>query len=288
MADGSGDLLACRLERPVVARGSGSREAVVLVHGLGGSGESHYMGASAAHWLRCGHAVARLDLRGAGASGGSCRLSYHAGRSVDLRDALRALSGAEPGVFDAGVAIVGYSLGGNMVLKFLAEYGSAFPVRWAASVSAPIDLAGASRCFGAPRNRLYQRSIMAALRKESLREAAKLGPEEQEAVRSAKSLLEFDEHFVAPRNSYSGAAEYYARNSSRDFLAAIASPTLLVHAQNDPWIPLDAYAGYEWRRNPKLTPLLPPGGGHVGFHARGHREAWYNVCLSVFSAAHRR
>lgn len=287
MSDGSGDALACRLERPVVGAASDSREAVILVHGLGGSRESHYMSESAGYWLRAGHRVARLDLRGAGASGETCRLSYHAGRSVDLRDALAALARAEPEVFDAGIAIVGFSLGGNMALKFLAEYGNAFPVRWAASISAPIDLAGASRCFGSPRNRLYQRSILAALRQEGLREAAKLTRDEIRAVRAAKSLLEFDEHFVAPRNGYSGAAEYYARNSSRDFLGEISIPTLLIHAQNDPWIPIDAYAGYPWCRNSDLTALLPAGGGHVGFHARGHREPWYNPCLATFAAAHR-
>ena len=107
------------------------------------------------------------------------------------------------------------------------------------------------------------------------------------AVKAAKSLLEFDENFVAPRNGYSGAAEYYALNSSRDFLGEISIPTLLIHAQNDPWIPIDPYAEYPWRRNPELTALLPGGGGHVGFHAQGHREIWYNVCLGTFAAAHR-
>ncbi|MEE2677930.1 MAG: alpha/beta fold hydrolase [Myxococcota bacterium] len=289
MSDGTEDALACRVDWPMEPPGSSSglREAVVLVHGLGGSSESHYMVSSARYWLDRGHAVARINLRGAGASGESCRLSYHAGRSGDLRDALRGLAVAEPALAAPGIAIIGFSLGGNMLLKFLAEHAAEFPVRWAASVSAPIDLAAASRCFGSRRNRMYQRSIMASLRRESLRVTAQLDARERDAVGRAKTLLEFDEHFVAPRNGYSGAAEYYSRNSSREFLPGIDVPTLLVQAHNDPWIPIEAYRDYPWHQVPKLTPLLPAGGGHVGFHARGHREAWYNVCIAHFARTRR-
>lgn len=283
MTDGTGDALACRVDWPGASGNRVSREALVLVHGLGGSSESHYMVSTARHWLDRGHPVVRVNLRGAGASGETCRLSYHAGRSEDLRDALRDLFAGEPELFAPGIAIVGFSLGGNMLLKFLAEYAGEFPLVWAASVSAPIDLTEASRRFGSRRNRLYQRSILASLRRESLRTEAKLAGGERDAVIRAKSLLEFDEYFVAPRNGYSGAAEYYARNSSREFLSGIAVPTLLVQAHNDPWIPIDAYRDYPWGQAPKLTPLLPQGGGHVGFHGRGHREAWYNLCLAQFA-----
>lgn len=285
MSDASGDVLVGHLETPPAA--GPQRETIVLVHGLGGSADSQYIHASTAHWLGLGHAVARLDLRGAGASGPSCRLSYHAGRSQDLRDALDALRHSEPALFDAGIALVGYSLGGNMLLKFLAEYGAAFPIRWAGSVSTPLDLDAASRRFREPRNYFYQRHILAGLRRESLREAAAISPAERAAVLAAKSVFEFDEHYVAPRNGFVDAADYYARSSSQNFLADIPVPTLIVHALNDPWISASVYTGYDWSRNPRLTPLLARRGGHVGFHGRGQREAWHDVCLGIFATAQR-
>ena len=289
LSDGTGDVLACHLEQPLPETNADRprRELVVLVHGLSGSAESQYIHASTRHWLGRGHPVARLDLRGAGASGASCRFSYHAGRSEDLRAALVALEIAEPGLLAAGVAIVGYSLGGNMILKFLAESAADFSVRWAGSVSAPIDLGAASRRFGERRNRFYQRRILEGLRQESLREGASIAPEERAAVLAAQSVFEFDERYVAPRNDFTGAADYYARCSALGFLAEIPVPTLLIHAANDPWIPVSVYADYDWRQNRNLVPLVPARGGHVGFHGRGHADPWHDVCLGLFANAQR-
>lgn len=277
MDDGSGDRLAARLHRVPDAR----RPLAVLIHGLSGSEESAYLTTSAAALLRRGHPVLRLNLRGAGASRPHCRWQYHAGRSTDLRDALRAL---EPALLGGGVCLVGYSLGGNMLLKFLAEYGAGLPIVAAVAVSAPIDLAAASRRILMRRNRVYHRHLLHYMKLEALA-APELSPDDAARIRAAASIWEFDDHFVAPRNGWSGAAEYYAVNSARGFLDAIRAPTLVVHALDDPWIPADAYASYDWSRNPHLVPLLAPGGGHVGFHARDSAEPWHDRCIGQFFAA---
>jgi len=273
--DGSGDRLAARLERPR----RGDRALAVLIHGLGGCEDSSYIAVTAAELRSRGHPVLRLNLRGAGASGPLCRLHYHAGRTEDLHDALRSLPAP---LADAGLVLVGFSLGGNLLLKFLAEFGEDFPVRAAASVSAPIDLAASARRFMAPRNRFYQWHMLRALRREAEGDGGRLSDRERAAVRAARSLWEFDDRFVAPRNGWPSAEAYYAASMALPFLHAIRVPTLVVHALDDPWIPPDAYLDFPWRRHPRLRPLLPERGGHVGFHARGDRRPWHDRCLAAF------
>jgi hypothetical protein len=237
---------------------------------------------SARHWLARGHAVLRLNLRGAGPSREHCALQYHAGQSADLRDALAALP---PGLLGGGLVLVGYSLGGNMLLKFLAEYGADFPVRAAASVSAPIDLAAASQRFLAPRNRLYHLHLLRNMKRECFGGAARVSESERQRVLEARSIYAFDETFVAPRNGFRNAEHYYEENHARRFLSDISTPTLVIHARNDPWIPADTYTSYPWSSNPNLTPLLASGGGHVGFHERNAQSGtWYDRCVALFLA----
>jgi hypothetical protein len=278
VADGSGDRLAALLQHP---HGGRQRPLAVLIHGLSGTEDSAYMCASAAALLGAGHPVLRLNLRGAGPSRPLCRLQYHAGRSADLRD---ALSGLDAALLDGGVLLVGYSLGGNMLLKFLAEYSARFPVLGAVAVSAPLSLADASQRMLARRNRVYQWHLLRGLQAESLGSGAALSVDEQYRVRAARSILEFDDRFVAPRNGYADAAAYYAENSSARYLGAVRVPTLIIHALDDPWIPPDAYRSVAWREHPQLIPLLPDGGGHVGFHGRDSRVPWHDRCVVQFFA----
>ena len=275
LTDQSGDRLAGLLQHP---HGS-PQPLVVLIHGLSGTEDSPYMLASAAALLGGGYPVLRLNLRGAGASRPLCRLQYHAGRSADLRDALAAL---DPALLETGLFLVGYSLGANMLLKFLAEYGARFPILAAAAVSAPLDLAATSRRIQAPRNRIYQRHLLRHIKAESLDGSAALTAEEQRCVRAARTIFEFDDHFVGPRNGYAGAADYYADNSSARFLAAIRVPTLVIHALDDPWIPSAAYERIAWADYPNLVPLLPDRGGHVGFHGRDNMMPWHDRCVRIF------
>jgi predicted alpha/beta-fold hydrolase len=280
LRDGSGDRLAAVLQQPTTgARGP----LIVLVHGLSGTAESTYILASAAAWLRRGFAVLRLNLRGAGESRPLCRLQYHAGRTGDLRD---ALLGLDPTLVDAGICLVGYSLGGNMLIKFLAEHGAAFPIVAAAAVSAPIDLAAASEHIRRPRNLVYHRHLLRWMKAESLAAGDGITAAERACVRAARSIWEFDERFVAPRNGYRDAAHYYEENHARRYLAAVRVPTAIVHALDDPWIPPAAYHEYPWRENSHLTPLLSPAGGHVGFHGRDSDVPWHDRCLALFVEHH--
>lgn len=275
LADGSGDRLAAMLHQPAERRAP----LAVLIHGLSGGEDSPYMLVSAAALLDRGHPVVRLNLRGAGASRPLCRFQYHAGRTADLRDALAAL---DPALTADGILLLGYSLGGNLLLKFLAEHAAELPLRAAAAVSAPIDLAAAARRIRMPRNRIYHWNLLKAMKAEALAPAAELAPSERIAIQSARHIVEFDDHFVAPRNGFAGAADYYARNSAEQFLPAIRVPTLIVHALDDPWIPPNAYRRVRWADHRHLYRGLSPAGGHVGFHGRGARLPWHDQVVGEF------
>jgi predicted alpha/beta-fold hydrolase len=273
VSDSSGDRLASRYYP-----GSSTRDGaplVALVHGLGGSEDSTYIGVTTAHLVSLGYPVLQLNLRGAGPSRSLCCQQYHAGRSEDFRD---ALAGLPETLTRNGVAAVGFSLGGNMLLKYAAEHGG---LRGVVSVSAPIDLAAASHRFLDARNRGYHLYLLRGMRAEALA-ASSISDEERVAIPEISTILEFDDRIVAPRNGFVDAADYYARNNARQFLAAVEVPTVLIYARNDPWIPSDAYTSYSWDRNPHLHPLLPTSGGHVGFHASESRIPWHDRCIASF------
>lgn len=272
--DGSGDVMLAALH----AEGSAALPLVVLLHGLGGSEESVYMQRSAAFFAAAGHRVLRLNLRGAGPSRPRCRQQYHAGRSEDFAAALRALPDA---LLREGIFAIGFSLGGNLLLKFLGEGAHGLPLRAAAAVSAPIDLAASCRRLLAPRNAPYHRYMLGRLEREALA-SPQLRADERAAILSARSLLDFDDRFVAPRNGFADAADYYARCSASGFLAAIRVPTLVIHALDDPWIPGEQYLAADWASNPCLEPLLSARGGHLGFHARDAESAWHDRCAALF------
>lgn len=271
--DGSGDALVLKVERPV----DGDRLPLVLLHGLGGDEESAYMRTSAAAFLARGHPVLRANLRGAGPSSETCRLLYHAGRSGDVRAIVEA---ARAHFACQGVVLVGFSLGGNVLLKLLGE--GVDGVAAAASVSAPIELAEASQRMRMRRNRIYERYLLRRIQRDATRSGADLSDEERRRVLSARSVLGLDDVFIAPRNGWRDAAEYYAVNSASQFLASIDVPTLAIHARDDPWIPSAAYERVDWASNPALTLSMPPSGGHVGFHARGSRVPWHDRAIAAF------
>ena len=195
------------------------------------------------------------------------------------------LEGLPPALTQRGMVAVGFSLGGNLLLKYLGELGSSVPILAAATVSAPLDLTATAHRIAAPRNALYHWYFLRECQREVLAPASVVTPEEHQAALGAQNLWQFDERFTAPRNGFDGAADYYKRNSSRIFLDEIAVPTLVIHALDDPWIPAEAYLGYDWRRNPSLVPLLPARGGHIGFQGRDRGAPWHDLCIERFLAA---
>lgn len=274
VGDGSGDRLIAVLNEGM---GRERRPLALLVHGMTGCHESGYMVQTARHLTGLGYPVLRLNMRGAGPSAATCGLRYHAGRGQDIAAALRAL---DPVLLRDGVVLAGYSLGGSVLLNFLAHHARDFPVRAAATVSAPIDLAECSRRILDFRNIIYQRYLVDRMKRDWA--GAALDDGERTALAAVRTVWEFDDRLVARANGFGTADNYYAECSATRVLPGLAIPALMIHAADDPWIPAAAYRAVNWAANPGLTPLLPPGGGHVGFHRKGAPPTWHDVCMGAF------
>lgn len=279
--DGSGDRMQGVLHRNGAGSGDGTgdRPLVVLLHGLTGCEESFYVLETARYLLSRNVSVLRLNLRGAGPSRQTCSGHYCAGSSKDLTSVLQQLP---PDLLAGGLALIGFSLGGNIVLKYLAEAPVAVEPVCAIAVSAPIGLAAAARRMMAPRNRLYHGWILKRMAQEAAAGSAVLSDAERAAIAGASTVYAFDDVFVAPRNGFAGADDYYRKCSAGSMLADIGIPTLLIHARNDPWIPAAAFEDIDIAVLPNLSLALADSGGHVGFHGRSGRTPWHNLCAYTY------
>ncbi len=274
LTDGSGDRLAVRVHRPRLDPDP-SRPLVLVVHGMGGTIDSTYVQATTYGLLRSGAMVARVDLRGVGDSIEHSTQLYHGGRSADLRDVLRALDALDG---HDGLAVVGFSLGGNVALKLLGEPLDGLPMRAGVAISAPLDLSIGvehmrKRLFG-----MYERFLVYRLKVDTRESGLVLSAEEQAALRDVNTIMGFDNLITAQRNGWRDAAQYYAVNSSTHFLPEITVPTLVIHAVDDPMITVDSYYAVDWDQLARIAPVrraITRTGGHVGFHEAGQPLPWY-------------
>jgi predicted alpha/beta-fold hydrolase len=242
---------------------AGAATRVVLFHGLEGCSDSHYARAFAAHALRAGWRLAIPHFRGCSGELNRKPRMYHSGDSEEIDWLLRRFS---PG----GLLVIGVSLGGNALLKWLGERGEAARaiVQRAAAVSAPIDLPAAGRALDRGMNRaLYTRMFLATLKPKSL---AKLEafPELFDAVRAraARTFREFDDVVTAPVHGFKGVDDYWTRSASGPWLSHIRVPTLLLNARNDPFLPEHELLAAARKAAPCVVLEFPRTGGHVGFH----------------------
>lgn len=266
--------------------GEAGAPCVALFHGLEGSSRSHYA-------RRLMHAVKQSGWHGVvvhfrGCSGEPNRQprAYHSGDSQEIDWILRRLKAhGYPALFVAGV-----SLGGNALLKWLAEQGklASRVINAAAAVSAPVDLAAANRALSSGFNLVYAwhflRTMIPAARAKDHRFPGRI---DLPRAIQARTLREFDDAVTAPLHGFHGVDDYYARSSSGPLLAAIETPTLLLHAANDPFLPAAALPHPE-RLPAAVTLEIHRHGGHVGFvhgNPPGHID-WLPQRLLAHFATH--
>jgi predicted alpha/beta-fold hydrolase len=245
--------------------------ALVIVHGLGGSDESSYSVATGLHAFAQGWHVARMNMRGCGGGEALCPLLYNAGLDTDLLAVVDEMARRVP-----RVAVVGFSLGGNLALLMLGRRRGALPRALSAvvAVSPPVDLAACAGAIEAPGNRLYMHRFMRML-SDGYRRRHRARPDLFPAGREAglRTVRDFDERITAPFGGYAGAADYYASASAGPWLASIDRPTLVLAARDDPMIPTASVAG--WARSPTVSCELTDTGGHVGFVGRSSAPGWF-------------
>ncbi len=260
LADGTGDHMVGALNLPAQHQ---NRPLVVLIHGISGSENSCYLVLAAAFFLMRGYPVLRLNQRGAGPSRPLCRREYHAGSSADLATVFEKL---DPALTRHGILPIGFSLGGNVLLKLLGTCGLDSPIRRAAAVSTPIDLAQSCQSLQRWRNFAYHRYILTRLKRHCTAPGAELTKTERRSILGARNLWQFDNEFTAQRNGFRDADDYYRCNAAKNFLGDIKKPTLLIHAKDDPFVPVSPYFDERLDHHPNLKLLLPKSGGHLGFH----------------------
>jgi predicted alpha/beta-fold hydrolase len=234
---------------------------LVLLHGLEGSSDSHYARNLAARFGAAGRRVAIPHWRGCSGEPNRLARAYHSGDSDELDWLLARLPGR--------VDVLGVSLGGNVLLKWLGERGegAAERVRRAAAVSAPLDLAAAARALDRGLNRLlYTRMFLDTLKPKSLAKLARFpGLYDAARLERAKTFREFDDLVTAPVHGFRDAEHYWRESSSGRYLAGIRVPTLLLNARNDPFLPEPALLAAAAAAARCVQAEFPRHGGHVGF-----------------------
>jgi len=253
-----------------------SGKALVLVHGLGGSESSSYMENTAQYFYAQGWHVYRMNYRGVGASRETSVPPYSAGLTGDMRAVLRAVA-AEEGVDK--VCAMGFSLGGQLLMRTLGE-GDVEPKLCAVvTVSAPLDLATSQQKLERRRNALYVRYLVGNMKKdmEGISHPAITMPLDE-----IRSVLAFDEHVIAPYFGFASAQDYYRCVSCKMVLEKINIPLLAIHSEDDPWIPVEDYLSARWPVNAAAGALLLQKGGHVGFHGSKASVAWFKPAAATF------
>ena len=240
---------------------------LLLLHGLEGTARSHYAQGTLAEARRRGWAADLLVFRSCGEELNRARRFYHSGETSDLAMVVDRVVAEHP---RAPLLLAGYSLGGNVLLKYLGERRDELPrqLRAAAAVSVPFDLERGSRHIGRGFARVYERHFLRSLQRKTV---AKLAHSPDlvagERLAGVRTLWDFDDVVTAPLHGFAGASDYYTRSSAIHFLPSIGVPTLLLSARDDPFLPvavLDEVRAIA-ARNPSLHAEFIERGGHVGF-----------------------
>ncbi len=235
---------------------------VVILHGLQGSSRSPHVRGLLGALCRRGWRGAVMHFRGCSGEPNRLLRTYHSGETGDVGHVVRLLRERHP---STPCAAVGFSLGGNVLLKWLAERGDRAEVAAAAAVSVPFRLADAADRLERGFSRAYKRHFIADLHRTVLEKFKhRPGPLDLEAVRRESSFRGFDNRVTAPLHGFRDAEHYYNVASCRQYLRGVARPTLIVHALDDPFMTRDVVPRRE-ELAPSIRLEISASGGHVGF-----------------------
>ena len=258
---------------------SSARGQLILVHGLEGSSQAGYARSLAQAALTAGYAVHRYNMRSCGGTEAICGSQlYHSGQTSDLLAVTREIAATS----ESPIYLCGFSLGGNVVLKLAGELGdtAAALIAGVIAVSTPIDLAACSRALKKRINLVYSGRFLDRLKKRiRLKEQLSPGLFTLDRLDTVKTVYDFDHFFTAQSFGFGSADNYYATQSSNQFLDRIRVPALLVHAKDDPLVPFSVYDHPAFARNPYLRLVAVEHGGHLGFLAKQRPRFWLDGFL---------
>lgn len=240
---------------------------IVLWHGIEGSTSSNYMQSMAEKGFRAGFNIIRVNFRNCGGTEHLTSTIYHGGLSADLRAVVQELIEKDR---LSRLLLAGFSLGGNLVLKLAGEYGDDPPpeILGICAVSPSVDLSSSADMIVKRSNWIYHQDFVRRLKKR-IRTNNELYPHVYDiaGLDEVHTLKEFDDRFTARAHNFAGADDYYYRSSSIRVIDRIRVPTLIIHAQDDPFIPFAPLRDPVVADNPYILLLGPEHGGHVAFLA---------------------
>lgn len=239
---------------------------VVVLHGLGSSSEAPYVHLLLNQTRKAGWQAVAINARGSGREPNRLKEIHHGGKTEDLDSVIRYLIEKE---HTKAIYLIGYSLGGNIILKWLGEKGAALPkeVKKVVAVSVPYDLAKAAQNLDRGLNqKVYARVLLNTLRKQALgKEKQFPGIIDVEKVKNAHTFQIFDREVTARLNGFKDENDYWTQSSSVHYLKTIKALVLLIHAANDPFLPVKDLPLEIIKQSPTLKLLVTSDGGHLGF-----------------------
>ncbi len=240
---------------------SGANSLVILSHGLEGSTKSQYILGMARYLQQQGLDVLAWNYRGCGNEMNKKKIFYHSAATYDLQT---IVAHAQTNAYKH-IALVGFSLGGNLTLKYLAETNDK-SIKCGVAFSTPVDLNAGCNEISKPKNKLYTHRFLVRLKKKLKRKNALMGDQFPiNGVKQITDLRSFDNEYTAPLHGFKDANEYYQQASALYVLDSITTPTLLVNALNDPFLPAECYPVEQLKNHPYVWLETPAHGGHVGF-----------------------
>jgi predicted alpha/beta-fold hydrolase len=255
-----GDFLDCRWV------GGDTGPIVVLLHGLEGNIESHYAKGMLSAALENGWRAVLVHFRSCGDELNRLARGYHSGDTKDLQDFMTYLQIKEP---NTPLIAVGYSMGGNVLLKWLGESKHHNPLVAAVAVSVPFELHKAAESIGrGATGRFYENYFLKPMKEKIMMKMARhpgaLDGFDENRLATIRSVKEFDDYITAPMHGFKDAMDYYFKSSSRYFLEKIQVPTLIIHAKDDPFMTEDIIPEYD-EVSSVVRMEVYDRGGHVGF-----------------------
>lgn len=260
---GNGDQLSCQVSIPT--KWKVNDKTIVLIHGLGGSHDSRYMVRMSRKLYDKDYKVVRVNLRGSGTGKGLSKLPYNAGNSQDVLKVLQVLKKSVP---SSDIVIIGFSLGGNTALKLAGELGQAAPnlIKSVIAVCPPFDLEYTVLTMKKKKYQLYQKYYLKGIFKQAL----------PWTTEKFKSVYDYDEKITGPLWGYTGAKDYYLKNSSMHFLNRISVNTDILCAEDDPFVSINALK--DLSPSDYVHLWTTDHGSHMGFLGRKNFQ-WVDTLL---------
>ncbi|HTU32996.1 MAG TPA: alpha/beta fold hydrolase [Candidatus Acidoferrum sp.] len=274
-------LCHCHWQPPEIRR---ERLTVIIVHGLEGSSTSQYVLGNSARALAAGFNVVRMNMRSCGGTDELSPTIYHSGRSEDVAAVIARI--IETHGIEA-IALIGYSMGGNLVLKYAGEVAGQLPLQLKAvvGVSPLMDLAVSSAALHEPRNRLYEWHFLSSMLERVRRKAVLFpGIYSTADLPPIRTMRQFDEHVVARYGGFTGADDYYYRVASSQYASRLRLPTLILHSLDDPFIRMLPATRSALTENPHVSYVETERGGHCAFLAAAKNDdgRWAETTLLGF------